>query len=105
MSFIFLVLLLFATLCQCADRNRSFKKIHGFKKSADILDTLQVNRALECAGRCITRHGCAAYNFLAHTNGETTFGACELAQKGDDNTMVTAATGWDMFVGKCTRSA
>ena len=91
-------------MSQGVDRSSSFKKIHGFKKSADIFDTLQVNRALECAVRCITRPGCASYNFLTQTNGETTFGVCELVQRGD-NTMVTAATGWDMFVGKCTRLA
>ena len=87
----------FGTLSHGAARSISFKTINGFKKSADILDTLQVNSAAECAVRCTKMHNCAWYN-LAQTNNELNSRTCELVQ-GGTITMVAAATDWDLFVG------
>ena len=89
---------LLVTLTQGAGRGSRFKQIQGIKKSADILDAMQVKSAGECAVRCIARYNCDSYN-IAQSNGESNTRACELV-KGGNNTMTSAAPDWDMFVGK-----
>ena len=102
-SLVLLVLFSLGTLSKVfAESSNIFKKLHGFKQSADILDTIYVRSATECAVRCTSRQRCASYNLAARNDGGSSNGmrACELMEKVSNSTMLSAASGWAMFVGK-----
>ena len=98
--FVIVVLLDFLKQTTSRSSSSSFRKLHSLKKSADLIDSLHVLTVGECAVRCIARHDCNAYNYFAQTYGESNKRVCELL-KGGNNSMVSAASDWDMFVGKC----
>ena len=98
-----LVLFSLGTLSKVfAESSNIFKKLHGFKQSADILATIYVRSATECAARCTSRPSCASYNLATRNDGESSrMRACELMEEVSDSTMLSAASGWALCVGKC----
>ena len=101
-SLTLLILVSLGTLSQASSRSTGFKKIHGFKHSADIFDTIHVTSAAECAVRCVSAHDCVSCNLAQATNGEANIRICELlTARGWNHSMVSAATDWTMLAGKC----